>query len=126
MLYAGLMLGDDGPKVIEYNVRFGDPEAQVVLPLLSGDAAELFMAVATGTLGRMPAPTFSADAAVCVVLASPGLPRSTRGPAASSAGLDASGQSTAAVEGVTVFHAGTSRPDPGRAVLHRRAAGSSG
>ena len=52
VLYAGLMLGDEGPKVIEYNVRFGDPETQVVLPLLAGDAAELFMAVATGTLGR--------------------------------------------------------------------------
>ena len=56
VLYAGLMLGDDGPKVIEYNVRFGDPEAQVVLPLLSCDAAELFMAVATGTLDRLARP----------------------------------------------------------------------
>ena len=56
VLYAGLMLGEDGPKVIEYNVRFGDPEAQVVLPLLSCDAAELFMAVATGSLRRMAAP----------------------------------------------------------------------
>ena len=78
VLYAGLMLGDDGPKVIEYNVRFGDPEAQVVLPLLSCDAAELFMAVATGSLERLPAPTFSADAAVCVVLAAPGYPEHPR------------------------------------------------
>jgi phosphoribosylamine--glycine ligase len=111
VLYAGLMLGDEGPKIIEYNVRFGDPEAQVVLPLLSSDAAELFMAVATGTLDRIPPPTFSADSAVCVVLASPGYPESPR-TADPIQGLDASGQSIAAVEGVTVFHAGTDRPDP--------------
>ncbi len=111
VLYAGLMLGDDGPKVIEYNVRFGDPETQVVLPLLAGDAAALFMAVATGTLGRTPAPAFADAAAVCVVMASPGYPEAPRTGGVIS-GLDVSGQSTAAVEGVTVFHAGTSRPDP--------------
>ncbi len=111
VLYAGLMLGDNGPKVIEYNVRFGDPETQVVLPLLSCDAAELFMAVATGTLARIPRPTFSSDAAVCVVLASPGYPESPR-TGAPIAGLDASGQSVAPADGVTVFHAGTSRLDP--------------
>jgi len=105
------MLSEDGPKVIEYNVRFGDPETQVVLPLLAGDAAELFMAVATGTLGRTPAPAFSGDAAVCVVLASPGYPEAAR-TGGTIHGLTTSGQSTAAVEGVTVFHAGTSRPDP--------------
>jgi phosphoribosylamine--glycine ligase len=111
VLYAGLMLGDERPKVIEYNVRFGDPEAQVVLPLLSCDAAELFMAVATGTLKRIPRPTFSTESAVCVVLASPGYPESPRTGDAI-AGLDASGQPTTPIEGVTVFHAGTSRPDP--------------
>jgi phosphoribosylamine---glycine ligase len=111
VLYAGLMLGDEGPKVIEYNVRFGDPETQVVLPLLAVDAAELFMAVATGALGRTAAPKFSDAAAVCVVMASPGYPEAPRTGGIIS-GLDASGQSTAAVEGVTVFHAGTSRPDP--------------
>ena len=56
VLYAGLMLTDDGPKVIEYNVRFGDPETQVVLPLLAGDAAELFLAVANGDLDGRAAP----------------------------------------------------------------------
>ena len=56
VLYAGLMLTADGPKVIEYNVRFGDPETQVVLPLLDADAAELFLAVADGELdGARPA-----------------------------------------------------------------------
>jgi phosphoribosylamine--glycine ligase len=111
VLYAGLMLGDEGPKVIEYNVRFGDPEAQVVLPLLSCDAAELFMAVATGTLDRIPPPTFSPHAAVCVVMASPGYPERAR-TGGTIEGLNASGQSTVPVDGVTVFHAGTSRPDP--------------
>ena len=56
VLYAGLMLSPDGPKVIEYNVRFGDPEAQVVLPLLACDAAELFLAVANGTLAGAAPP----------------------------------------------------------------------
>ena len=111
VLYAGLMLGDDGPKVIEYNVRFGDPETQVVLPLLASDAAELFMAVATGTLSRLGAPVFSGDAAVCVVLASPGYPEQPR-TGGTIHGLTASGQSTAAIDGATVFHAGTGRPDP--------------
>jgi phosphoribosylamine--glycine ligase len=108
VLYAGLMLGPDGPKVIEYNVRFGDPETQVVLPLLSCDAAELFLAVATGTLDQIPAPTFSDESAVCVVLASPGYPDHPR-TGDTIAGLLASGQSTAAVDGTTVFHAGTGR-----------------
>ena len=111
VLYAGLMLGPDGPKVIEYNVRFGDPEAQVVLPLLSCDAAELCMAVATGTLDRLPPPTLHAGSAVCVVMAAPGYPDAPR-PGGAIAGLSSSGQSGAALEGVTVFHAGTSRPDP--------------
>jgi phosphoribosylamine--glycine ligase len=111
VLYAGLMLGPDGPKVIEYNVRFGDPEAQVVLPLLSCDAAELFLAVATGGLDRFPTPTFSNAAAVCVVLASAGYPDHPR-TGDTIEGLNESGQSTAAVDGVTVFHAGTSRPRP--------------
>ena len=74
VLYAGLMLTADGPKVIEYNVRFGDPETQVVLPLLDVDAAELFLAVANGDLDGSRPPAFSDDAAVCVVLASPGYP----------------------------------------------------
>jgi phosphoribosylamine--glycine ligase len=111
VLYAGLMLGPDGPKVIEYNVRFGDPEAQVVLPLLASDAAELFLAVATGRLDRVAPPTFAPGAAVCVVLAAPGYPAQPRTGGAIT-GLTPSGQSNAAVEGVTVFHAGTSRPDP--------------
>jgi phosphoribosylamine--glycine ligase len=107
VLYAGLMLTADGPKVIEYNVRFGDPEAQVVLPLLADNAAELFLAVANGELPATP-PAFSGDAAVCVVLASQGYPENPRTGDAID-GLDAAGQSVAAIDGVTVFHAGTRR-----------------
>jgi len=111
VLYAGLMLGPDGPKVIEYNVRFGDPETQVVVPLLSSDAAELFMAVATGTLDQVAPPTFSDQSAVCVVMASPGYPEHPR-TGDTINGLDDHGRAREPVAGVTVFHAGTSRPDP--------------
>ncbi len=110
VLYAGLMLRVDGVKVIEYNVRFGDPEAQVVLPLLASDAAELFHAVATGRLDEVPPPAFSGDAAVSVVLASQGYPEKPR-TGDPIEGLDDVGQSVAGVEGVTVFHAGTRRFD---------------
>jgi phosphoribosylamine--glycine ligase len=108
VLYAGLMLTAEGPKVIEYNVRFGDPEAQVVLPLLASDAAELFLAAANGELDTVAAPVFSGDAAVCVVLASPGYPEQPR-VGDTIEGLLPSGQSAADVEGAVVFHAGTGR-----------------
>jgi phosphoribosylamine--glycine ligase len=113
VLYAGLMLSDAGPQVIEYNVRFGDPEAQVVLPLLSSDAAELFLAAAEGRLHEVPAPTFHDAAAVCVVLATPGYPEKPRTGDPIS-GLTPDGQSSAALEAVTVFHAGTGRHGPDR------------
>ncbi len=71
-LYAGLMLTPDGPKVIEYNVRFGDPEAQVVLPRLSSDLAQLLLEAANGEL--VSEPTFVDAAAVTVVLATGGYP----------------------------------------------------
>ena len=72
-LYFGLMLTPDGPKVIEYNCRFGDPEAQTVLPLLEGDLLEIFMACTKGTLAAEMV-TFSGRAAACVVIASGGYP----------------------------------------------------
>jgi len=111
VLYAGLMLTADGPKVIEYNVRFGDPEAEVVLPLLDADAAELFLAVANGELEGARPPAFSDDAAVCVVLASQGYPERPR-TGDTIEGLNGVGQSVAAIDGVTVFHAGTRRRNP--------------
>jgi len=100
-LYVSLMLTPEGPRVIEFNVRFGDPEAQVVLPLIEGDLYHLLLGAATGTLvdrGRWE----SADVAVGVVLASRGYP------ATSESGQPISGIGRAsAVPGVTVFHAGT-------------------
>ena len=76
-LYFGLMLTASGPKVIEYNCRFGDPETQVVLPLLSSDLLTVMQAVTSGTLSQTPV-TFRPGAACCVVLASEGYPLSYR------------------------------------------------
>ena len=73
-LYFGLMLTKDGPKVIEYNCRFGDPETQVVLPLLTSDLLEIMLAVRGGTL-REDMVRFQEGAACCVVLASEGYPQ---------------------------------------------------
>lgn len=100
-LYAGLMLTREGPKLVEYNVRFGDPEAQAVLPRMSSDLAELLVAAASGDLSTVPAPTFVDDAAVAVVLASEGYP------AEPLVGQPIAGlESVARMEGVCVFHAG--------------------
>ena len=112
VLYAGLMLTADGPKVLEYNVRFGDPEAQVVLPRLADDPVRLLNAVATGSLDRLGAgPRFTSEAAVCVVMAAEGYPDAPRQGAVIE-GLGPDGQAAVGGESVTVFHAGTSRPDP--------------
>lgn len=72
-LYFGLMLTPSGPKVIEYNCRFGDPETQVVLPLLKGDLLEIMLACTGGTLESLPVET-SGESAACVILASGGYP----------------------------------------------------
>jgi phosphoribosylamine--glycine ligase len=115
VLYAGLMLTPDGPKLIEYNVRFGDPEAEVVLPRLATDLTDLLAAAAqgsgtsTGGLGGAAGGAgFVDDAAVAVVVAAHGYPAAPRtgDPIAS---LDAAGS----VKGVTVFHAGTSQDRAG-------------
>lgn len=108
VLYAGLMLTDEGPKVIEYNVRFGDPETQVLLPLLESDAAALLLAVANGALDETDPPVFAEAACVCVVLASAGYPGSPR-LGDEIEGLRGDGQSVADIAGTTVFHAGTGR-----------------
>jgi phosphoribosylamine---glycine ligase len=109
VLYAGLMLTADGPKVIEYNVRFGDPEAQVVLPRLSSDLAELLAQAAAGELRVRP--VFSEDAAVTVVLAAEGYPEEPR-TGDPITGLDAA----SAHAGVTVFAAGVAEDGAGRLV----------
>jgi phosphoribosylamine--glycine ligase len=99
VLYAGLMLTPDGPKVLEYNVRFGDPEAQVLLPRFTSDPAELLLEAATGNLRSTP--TFTSDAALSVALCSEGYPATPR------TGDPITGISDAeAVDGVTVFCAG--------------------
>ena len=109
-LYAGLMLTCDGPKVIEFNVRFGDPEAQVVLPMIDGELAPALLAAAEGRLPER-AITLRGDKFVGVVLASRGYPQS--GPTGLPiAGLDRA----AAIEDVLVFHAGTAPGKGGEVV----------
>jgi phosphoribosylamine--glycine ligase len=105
VLYAGLMLTADGPKLIEYNVRFGDPECQVLMMRYTGDLAALLLAVAEGKLADTPAPTFSDDVALTVVMAASGYPGApeTGGAIAS---IDA-----AQVGGAVVFQAGTALED---------------
>lgn len=101
-LYISLMLTPDGPKVIEFNVRFGDPEAQVIVPAIEGSFAELLMACATGRLDQVPSVTLSRDKFVGVVLASGGYP------GAMQLGKTITGLGdAAAIGGVMVFHAGT-------------------
>src|SRR6478672_7923626 len=74
VLYAGLMLTADGPKLIEYNVRFGDPECEAIMPLIDGDFAELLLAVATGRLGEIDPPKLTGKHAVTVIVAAKGYP----------------------------------------------------
>ena len=105
ILYLGLMLTDKGPKVLEFNARFGDPEAQVVLPLLTEDPLPLFWNAA---LGRLPADRHATfvkheGAAVCVVLAAPGYP------ARPATGSDIEGLEGPWPHGVHVYHAGVDR-----------------
>jgi phosphoribosylamine--glycine ligase len=108
-LYPGLMMTADGPKVLEFNARLGDPETQVVLPLLEGDLAEICLAVANGNLAEVSAGVAQGRAAVGVVMASGGYP----GPIL--AGAPISGLSDVP-EDVVVFHAGTRSADDGRVV----------
>jgi phosphoribosylamine--glycine ligase len=113
VLYAGVMLTSGGPKLLEYNVRFGDPEAEVLVPLYGDGLYDLLARVGEGRLaGASIVPT---GAAVTVVLASHGYPQgSRRGDVI--AGLGADGQLAERVEGVTVFHAGTALDSRGRFV----------
>lgn len=100
-LYFGLMLTPGGPKVIEYNARFGDPEAQVVLPRLKTDLVDILEAVVEERLEQQPI-EWSGDACACVVMASGGYPvRYKKG--FEITGLDENGQAA----GTTVYHAGT-------------------
>lgn len=100
-LYFGLMMTPKGPKVIEYNCRFGDPETQVVLPLLDGDLCEIFEAVADGRLADVKI-KWKNESCACVVMASGGYPLSYH-KGIEMSGFDEKGQ----VEGAFVYHAGT-------------------
>ena len=104
-LYVGLMLTTEGPRVVEFNVRFGDPEAQVVLPMLDEDFSWLLASAATGVLPSRPA-RFRPEPHVGVVLASAGYPD-----AAQSGQVIAGLSDAARVPGALVFHAATSRRD---------------
>lgn len=99
-LYFGLMITPKGPKVIEYNCRFGDPETQVVLPRLKTDIMDIFEAINNETLSKL-AIEWSDDACACVVIASGGYPKSYP------KGLEITGLESGQAEGVTVYHAGT-------------------
>lgn len=103
-LYAGLMITADGPKVIEFNARFGDPETQVVLPLLRSDLAEVMLACVDGRLNDI-AVEWKDEAAVCVVMAAGGYPKAYR------KGDVISGLDAAEAAGAVVFHAGTADKD---------------
>jgi phosphoribosylamine--glycine ligase len=110
VLYAGLMLTDDGPQVIEFNVRFGDPETQVVLPRLRSDLLETLLAATRPGGLQTTTMEFGDDWAVTVVLASRGYP------ASSSSGDVISGLDAAAAEGAEILHAGTARDADGAVV----------
>ena len=103
-LYAGLMIAKDGPKVVEFNARFGDPETQVVLPLLESDLVEIMEACVEGRLASMDI-RWSRGAAVCVVMASGGYPGTY------AKGKVISGLEKAKEAGNLVFHAGTAQKD---------------
>ena len=105
IIFFGLMLTADGPKVLEYNARFGDPEAQVVLPRMKTDIVDVFEACIDGTLDQIDL-EFEDNAAVCVVLASDGYPVSYQ-KGFPIKGLDAFKEK----EGYYVFHAGTAKKD---------------
>ncbi|MGN0535840.1 MAG: phosphoribosylamine--glycine ligase [Eubacterium sp.] len=103
-LYFGLMLTPKGPKVIEYNCRFGDPETQVVLPRLKTDIMDIFDAINNETLSELNI-EWSDDACTCLIMASGGYPKSYP------KGIEINGLTDGQLEGVTVYHAGTAIKD---------------
>ena len=105
VLYAGLMLTSEGPKLIEYNVRFGDPECEAIMPRIEGDFAEVLNAVSTGRLDQIE-PQTSSNHAMTVIVAARGYPGTP-----ASGGLIREIEAAEQVPGVTVFHAGTASAD---------------
>ena len=107
VLYAGLMLTADGPKLIEYNARFGDPECQVLMARLDGDVLDLLLAVAEERLGDVK-PAWRDETALVVVMAAEGYPGPPR------KGTEIRGVEVAEATGAVIFHAGTRRDGDGR------------
>ena len=106
VLYAGLMLTDEGPKLVEYNIRFGDPECQVLMMRFEGDLPALLMACATGDLSSADPVRFSDDTALTVVMAAEGYPDTPK-----KGGTIDLGEAES--DGAKVFHAGTARGEDG-------------
>ena len=104
VLYFGLMMTENGVKVIEYNCRFGDPETQVVLPRLKTDLVDIMEAVIDERLDEIEI-EWEDNAAVCVVMASGGYPVSYQ------KGYEISGLEAAAADDIVIFHAGTAKKD---------------
>jgi phosphoribosylamine--glycine ligase len=110
VLFAGLMLTAQGPKLLEYNVRFGDPECQVLMARLASDLLPALMAARDGVLDRFDL-RWRKEAALCVVMAASGYPGAyTSGSVIGNLGL------AGEIPGVTVFHAGTKRDAQGRII----------
>ena len=107
ILYAGLMLTADGPSLIEYNTRFGDPECQVLMPRLKSDLVELMLAASTGSLLELPEAEWDERTGLTVVMASKGYPGSYE------KNTVIEGVEDAEKAGALVFHAGTSRSEDG-------------
>jgi len=109
VLYAGLMIGPEGPKLIEYNARFGDPECQILMMRMMSDIVPYLKACADGELGQMPPLSWHGSAAVTVVMAAKGYPGSYQKGTAI-AGVE----NAEKLDNVTIFHAGTRRDVDGR------------
>jgi phosphoribosylamine--glycine ligase len=105
VLYAGLMLTQEGPKILEYNCRFGDPETQVILPRLENDLVEVLVAACEGRLDRIQL-KWKSNAAVCVVMVAGGYPGSFQ-----KGDVIENLEAASTVSGVTLFHAGTALKD---------------
>lgn len=112
ILFVGLMLTENGPKVLEYNARFGDPETQVVLPRMNNDIVEVFEACIDGKLNEVEL-DFADNAAVCVMLASDGYPEHYE-KGFPITGFDAFSEK----EGYYVFHSGTKKNEQGEIITN--------
>jgi len=110
VLFAGLMITPQGPRLVEFNARFGDPECQTLMLRLKSDLLPYLHAAATGRLADMPAPIWREDAAICVVLAAKGYPEQPQ------LGTAITGAEADFGEDVVVFHAGVSRNAEGRLI----------